>query len=345
MNVYKMFLNKLHIIAIITALICIAHLDAGETKSTALVYNPDCLKHDTGKNHPEKKERLDSIINNLKEKGLYSRLTVINAAPAPIECIAAVHSAEYIKEAEQSCLEGKKYLHSKDTIISEDSYNAARLAAGGVLTAIDAVMKGEVQNAFCAVRPPGHHASKNKAMGFCIFNNVAIGARYAQEKYKLTKILIVDFDVHHGNGTQDIFYEDPSVLYFSIHRSPFYPGTGNADEKGKDKGFGYTLNVPLSKGSGDKEYINVFEEILKPKAIEFKPDFIFISAGFDASKGDPLGGMNVTPDGYAAMTAIVKEIAASCCNGRIVSVLEGGYGLKGLADSVEAHISVLADKK
>jgi len=303
---------------------------------TGFVCPKDCLKHDTGKKHPEKKERLEAITSNLKEKGLLSQLVVIEASPASGKWIGAVHSGKYINEAEESCREGQKYLHSKDTVISEDSYMAACVAAGGVLCAIDAVMKRKVKNAFCAVRPPGHHASKNKAMGFCIFNNAAIGARYVQEKYKLAKVLIVDFDVHHGNGTQDIFKNDPDVLYFSIHRSPFYPGTGNADEKG----CGNIVNVPLPKGSGDAEYVKVFEETFRSRAFEFKPDFIFISAGFDAHKDDPLGGMNLTAECYGKMTAIINDTAKQSCEGRIVSVLEGGYG-PGLANAVEAHITEL----
>jgi len=303
---------------------------------TGFVCPEDCLKHDTGKKHPEKKERLDAILKQLKEKGLFSKLVIIEAAPEPLDKIRAVHPPEYIKEVEESCFEEKSYLHSKDTIISKDSYLAACMAAAGVTAAVDAVMNRKVKNAFCAVRPPGHHASKNKAMGFCIFNNVAIGARYVQNAYKLRKVLIVDFDVHHGNGTQDIFKNDPNVLYFSIHRSPFYPGTGNAEEKG----CGNIVNVPLPKSSGDAEYVKVFEETFRSRAFEFKPDFIFISAGFDAHKDDPLGGMNLTAECYGKMTAIIKEIAEKHNGGRIVSVLEGGYG-PGLADSVYAHITEL----
>ena len=316
-----------------------------DKNKTGLVYHEDYLKHDTGKTHPERKERLISIINRLQENGLLIRLALINPVPAAPEWISLVHSPEYIAEVEKSCKEGKQYLHSKDTVISKDSYVTACLAAGGVLCAIDAVMGGEVKNAFCAVRPPGHHASRDKAMGFCIFNNVAIGTKYIQQKYRLAKVLIVDFDVHHGNGTQDIFYEDPSVLYFSVHRSPFYPGTGNANETGAGKGYGYKVNVPLAKGAGDREYIEAFSEIFKPRALAFQPDFILVSAGFDAHKDDPLGGMNVSPEGYAAITGIIKEVAEKCCGGRLVSVLEGGYDLDGLAASAEAHISALTGKK
>ncbi len=312
---------------------------------TGLIYHEDYLKHDTGKTHPERKERLTAIINRLEGKKLLEQLIVIKAIPATPQWIALVHSPEYIAEVEKTCEGGKQYLHSNDTMISKDSYATALLATGGVLCAIDAVMEGKAKNAFCAIRPPGHHASRNKAMGFCIFNNIAIGARYLQRKYRLAKILIVDFDVHHGNGTQDIFYDDPNVFYFSIHRSPFYPGSGNADEKGVGKGYGYTVNVPLAKGDGDREYINAFNEIFKPQALAFHPDFVLVSAGFDAYKNDPLGGMNVSSEGYATISKIINEIAVECCGGRLVSVLEGGYDLDGLAASVEAHISILIGKK
>jgi len=215
------------------------------------------------------------------------------------------------------------------------------MAAGGVLTAIDAVIEQKVTNAFCAVRPPGHHALENRAMGFCIFNNVAIGTRYIQEKHNLPKILIVDWDVHHGNGTQAAFYDDPNVLYFSVHQYPFYPGSGSQAEQGSGKGLQTNINVPLPPGSGDESYVKAFEEKLTPAASSFVPDFVLVSAGFDAHKGDLLGGMRVTEQGFAKLTQIVKSIAEKCCAGRLVSVLEGGYGMEGLAASVEAHIRVL----
>jgi acetoin utilization deacetylase AcuC-like enzyme len=204
-------------------------------------------------------------------------------------------------------------------------------------------MHGEIANAFCAVRPPGHHALADRAMGFCIFNNVAIGTRYVQQQYAISKVLIVDWDVHHGNGTQAAFYDDPSVLYFSVHQFPFYPGSGTESEKGRGKGLNHTINVPLPGGSGDTEYLEAFAQKLRPAALAFAPQFVFISAGFDAHDNDTLGGMRVTTECYGKLTRIVKGIADQCCKGRLVAVLEGGYGLKGLAASVETHIRVLMD--
>ncbi len=334
---------KPYLMTVAAAIMLTGNATFADGAKTGFIYHDGMLKHDTGPTHPECKERLTAIENQLNNTGLLSSLTLVKVNPAPLDCILLVHSPEYAAEVEKSCREGKTFLHSRDTVISADSYDAARLAAGGVLCAIDAVMDGNVKNAFCAIRPPGHHASSNKAMGFCIFNNVAIGARYIQSKYKLKKVLIVDFDVHHGNGTQAIFNDDPNVLYFSIHRSPFYPGTGGADDKGVGQGYGLKVNVPVPKGGGDKEYLKAFEEILKPRALAFKPDFVLVSAGFDAYQYDPLGGMKVTAEGYAAMTRIIKEIAGKCCNGRLVSLLEGGYSLPGLADSAEKHISVLRE--
>jgi len=311
---------------------------------TGFVYHDIYGKHDTGAGFPESPQRLTAIVSRLREKGLIGSSVRMITPESPAdtrEWITAIHTSEYVKRVRKSCEEGVKYLDSPDVPISSESYEVAVAAVGGVLYAIDEVMSGGIRNAFCAVRPPGHHALADKAMGFCIFNNVAIGARYIQKKYGLPKVLIVDWDVHHGNGTQDAFYDDPTVLYFSTHQYPFYPGTGSKEEKGSGKGSGYNINVPLPSGRGDEEYIKIFEEILKPAAMKYKPDFILISAGFDAHIDDPLGGMRITSDGFAKLTAIVKEIAEKCCEGRLVSVLEGGYDLDGLADSVEAHILVL----
>lgn len=308
---------------------------------TGLVYDDIYLRHKTGSAHPESPQRLIAIMSNLKDK--MSDIKLIKPKPFSdtLEWLTAVHSNKYIERVKKSCQNNEEYIDSADTTISKESYNVAVMAVGGVLSAIDQVMEGNIKNAFCAIRPPGHHALRDRAMGFCLFNNVAIGARYIQKKYGLTKVLIVDWDVHHGNGTQDAFYDDPTVMYFSIHRSPFYPGTGSSDEVGIGKGIGYTVNIPMSVGSNDKDYLKVFENILKPKGIDFSPEFILISAGFDAHKDDPLGGMKITADGYAKMTEIVKYMAEKCCNGRLVSVLEGGYSIDGLPESVNSHISVL----
>ncbi|MFH1719563.1 MAG: SUMF1/EgtB/PvdO family nonheme iron enzyme [Planctomycetota bacterium] len=314
---------------------------AKSTPKTGLIYDSLYLEHKTTPDHPERPERLTEIVEGLKAKGLYSQLLELKAAPAALDWIQTVHSLDYIERARSSCENGAGYFDSLDVPISRRSYEAAVTAAGGVLAAVDAVMDKKVTNAFCAVRPPGHHALENKAMGFCIFNNVAIGAKYVQKKYGLSNVLIVDWDVHHGNGTQATFYDDPTVLYFSVHQYPFYPGTGSQAEKGSGKGLGYTINVPLPAGTGDATYLKAFEEKLRPAALAFSPDFVLISAGFDAHKDDLLGGMAVTAQGFAQLTEVVKAIAQKCCEGRLVSVLEGGYHLKGLADSVEAHIRVL----
>jgi acetoin utilization deacetylase AcuC-like enzyme len=228
-------------------------------------------------------------------------------------------------------------------VMSPKSFDAALRAAGAAIYAVDQVMSGAAGNAFCAVRPPGHHALRNKAMGFCLFNNVAIAARYVQKKHGLAKVLIVDWDVHHGNGTQAAFYDDPTVLYFGVHQWPFYPGTGAADEKGEGRGLGTTVNVPLPAGSGDREFQRAFEEALEPAARAFRPDFVLISAGFDAHEGDTLGRMKVSTEGYARLTRIVRRIADPSARGRIVSVLEGGYNLDALAASVEAHLRALME--
>jgi acetoin utilization deacetylase AcuC-like enzyme len=308
---------------------------------TGLVYDDIYLEHKTTQGHPETDQRLVAIVERLKAKELYSRLFKLSPKSVSSEWLTMVHSPEYIQRVRSSCEEGAGHLDSMDVPISPRSYEAALAAVGGVLCAIDAVMKKHVTNAFCSLRPPGHHALKDKAMGFCIFNNVAIGTRYVQKKHGLLKILIVDWDVHHGNGTQATFYDDPSVLYISVHQYPFYPGTGSEAEKGGGAGVNYTINVPLTAGSGDADYVRAFREKLEPAALAFCPDFVLISAGFDAHKDDLLGSMKVTAQGFAELTQIVKGIAEKCCEGRLVSVLEGGYHLDGLADSVEAHIQVL----
>jgi len=310
---------------------------------TGFIYDDIYLEHKTTPDHPEKPARLTAIVDRLKTTGLYARLLTLSPKPADTQWINTIHSQQYVEHVRKSCQEGAAYLDSMDTPISGKSYDVALTAAGGVLCAIDAVMDNKVTNAFCAVRPPGHHAMSDRAMGFCLFNNIAIAARYAQKKHHLHKILIVDWDVHHGNGTQAAFYDDPTVAYFSTHQYPFYPGTGSQAEKGTGKGLNYTINVPLAAGSTDADYLRAFKDKLEPAALAFSPDFVLISAGFDAHEDDLLGGMRVTAEGFAKLTRIVKQIAEKCCRGRLVSVLEGGYHLEGLAASVEAHVRVLME--
>jgi acetoin utilization deacetylase AcuC-like enzyme/formylglycine-generating enzyme required for sulfatase activity len=314
-----------------------------ERLKTGFAYDDIYLRHQTGPGHPEKPQRLVAIVQRLKERGLLPELVTLKLSPASQEWLTTVHSPRYVERVRKSCEEGAQYMDSSDTPISAESYEVAVAAVGGVLSAIDAVMEGKVRNAFCAVRPPGHHALKDKAMGFCLFNNVAIAARYIQKKHDLKKVLIVDWDVHHGNGTQEAFYDDPTVVYFSVHQNPFYPGTGSAEEKGRGKGLNYNVNVPLRAGSGDKDFERAFREKLMPAALDFRPDFVLISAGFDAHEDDPLGGMKVTAQGYGQLTRIVKQLAETCSKGRLVSVLEGGYSLEGMAESVEAHLRALME--
>ena len=310
---------------------------------TGFVYGDVYLQHKTSAGHPERPERLTAIVRRLRETGLLEQLVAIEPRRAATEWITTEHSLEYVARVAIACRQGDPYVDTMDVPVSPRSYDVALEAVGGVLAAVDAVMAGKVRNAFCAVRPPGHHALKDQAMGFCLFNNVALAARYVQKKHGLPKVLIVDWDVHHGNGTQAMTYADPTVLYFGIHRYPFYPGTGAAEEKGEGKGLGFTLNVPLPAGSGDAEYTKAFDDVLAPAARAFRPDFVLVSAGFDAHADDPLGGMKVTAKGFAELTRVVKRIAATSARGRIVSVLEGGYNLDGLAASAEAHLRVLME--
>jgi acetoin utilization deacetylase AcuC-like enzyme len=315
------------------------------TTPTGFVYSDLFLKHDTGAGHVERPERLTSIINHLKQQKIFPELTIIQPTPAPLEAIQLIHTPDYIQRVKKICLSGNGFVDSSDTPVSQDSYSAALLAAGGAMAAVDAVMSGRVRNAFCAVRPPGHHALKDKGMGFCLFNNVAIAARHIQQKHKLPKVLIVDWDVHHGNGTQAAFYDDASVFYFSIHQTPAYPNSGFSNEIGVGKGTGFTLNAPMPPGSGDAEYQHELVKKLKPAALKFQPDFVLISAGFDASQGDLLGRMKISLQGFAELTQVVKDIADQHCRGRLVSILEGGYNLEALAAAVESHLRVLGNFK
>lgn len=310
---------------------------------TSLVSHPIYLKHETGEFHFENSKRLQAILNGLKETDLLSSLQSIMPQEATMRWIEKVHQKDYIETVRQDVKSGAHFLSTKsgNTAICPQSFDVALWAVGGVLKACDAVMSREAKNAFCAVRPPGHHATPNRGMGYCLFNNVAIAARYLQEKHNLEKILIVDWDVHHGNGTQEIFYEDGSVFFFSTHQWPWYPWSGSFDETGRGSGKGTTLNAPLPAGSGDKKIIEAFEQKLWPKVNQFKPNFILISAGFDSRNTDPLGRFRVTDAGFKRLTQIMKQIANDHAESRLVSVLEGGYSLKGLAQAVPAHVEEL----
>jgi acetoin utilization deacetylase AcuC-like enzyme len=311
--------------------------DENMKNQTGIVYSDTYLEHETG-GHPESPRRLTAIMDGLESRGILRDLVRVDPLPARPEEIELVHKPSYIKWVEDMVNRGETVLDFGDTVVSEGSYEAARLAAGGVIAAVDAVMEGRVRNCFCAVRPPGHHALYDRAMGFCLFNNVAIGARYLQKRYGIERVLIVDWDVHHGNGTQDTFYGDPSVFYFSSHQHPHYPGSGSAGETGEGAGEGFTLNAPLSSGSGDEEYLRVFSEKLAPAMDKFQPEFVFISAGFDGHRSDPLSSINLTGKGFGRLTAVVNGIAEKYAAGRLVSVLEGGYDLDGLSDSVAEHL-------
>ena len=297
---------------------------------TSIIYHPDYLLHETG-NHPERKERLLAIMHLIEESEI--DLHKIKPEPASIEEMQYVHDPEYINKVKE--YSEREIPLDPDTVLCRESYHAALLAAGGMISAVDD------GRAFALVRPPGHHALSDRGMGFCLFNNIAIGARHAQ-RTGYDRVLVVDWDVHHGNGTQHIFYDDPSVFYFSVHQYPHYPGTGSAGETGSGAGQGHTLNVPLPAGSGDAEYINVFRNILMPAALEFDPDIVLVSAGFDAHIDDPLAGMAVTTAGFGRMASIVSSIADRCCDGRLAITLEGGYDLNALSHSVLAVLKVMA---
>ena len=304
-----------------------------------LVYDPIYLEHDTG-DHVENSRRLLEAISYLEETGIKKKLACLPARPASLKELEMIHAPEYISYVKGKSENGGGWL-DPDTVMSPKSYEAAVCAAGGLLVAVEEVMKGEVDSAFAVVRPPGHHAIRDRAMGFCIFNNVAIGAKFALSEFNLNRILIADFDVHHGNGTQDSFYADPAVLYFSTHEYPYYPGTGAARETGTGKGEGTTVNFPMSAGWGDEEYLRAFKEVLVPVARRFRPQLILVSAGFDPHWADHLAMMTATVTGFAQMALILKELAGELCQGRLVFTLEGGYNLRVVASSIKAIFDVL----
>ena len=310
--------------------------------TTAIIHHPIYKKHDTGIGHPETPLRYSAIMDALRaDEDLWKSLIEITPEKAPRGIIQAAHTKDYFKRVEEAFSNGLDRLDA-DTTISFDSFEAALFAAGGACAAVDAVMQGEVRNAFAAVRPPGHHATGERAMGFCLFNNAAIAARYAQNSYKeIERVAIVDWDVHHGNGTQGIFYSDPRVFFFSMHQYPWYPGTGSRGETGQGRGLGTTLNVPVKAFTRADEQRRMFESAIEEIARTMKPDLIIISAGFDAHLNDPLGQLQLEDSDFAAMTCAVKQWADDACGGRIISCLEGGYNLDTLGETVKNHVAEL----
>ena len=305
---------------------------------TGLITSDTYKNHNTGNGHPEKIDRVTAIIENFKK---VDNKNLIWKKPNKFDefFLNKTHSIEYINHVKQSFPKKGLVFLDGDTIVSPGSKDATKDAVGSIITAIDGVQNKEFKNAFCAVRPPGHHAEKDKAMGFCIYNNVAVGANYLIEKYKYKKIAIIDFDVHHGNGTQDIFYDNEKVLYVSTHQYPYYPGSGSNKENGK---FNNVLNIPLEAGTTSEVYLNAYENVLT-KIKQFKPEFLLFSAGFDAHVDDPLAQMRLSTEDYYKITKRTLEYSKSFCNGRVVSILEGGYDLKALQDSTQRHVDALLE--
>ena len=305
---------------------------------TGLVTSDTYQNHNTGEGHPEKIDRVTAVIDNFKK---IDNKELIWKKPAKFDqsFLISTHSYKYIDLVNKSFPENGLAFLDGDTVVSPGSKEATKDAVGSIITAIDGVQQKEYNNAFCAVRPPGHHAEKDKAMGFCIYNNVAVGANYLIEKYKYNKVAIIDFDVHHGNGTQNIFYDNEKVLYISTHQYPYYPGSGSEKETGK---FNNILNIPLEAGTTAEEYLNAYENVLK-KLKEFKPEFLLFSAGFDAHIDDPLAQLRLGSEDFYKLTKRTLEILKSTCNGNVVSILEGGYDLKALQDSTKRHVDALIE--
>jgi acetoin utilization deacetylase AcuC-like enzyme len=305
---------------------------------TGLITSDTYQNHDTGEGHPEKIDRVTAVINNFKK---LNNKNLIWKKPSIFDqsLLIKTHSSEYINQVNQSFPDHGLAFLDGDTVVSPGSKDATKDAVGSIITAIDGVKNKEFKNAFCAVRPPGHHAEKDKAKGFCIYNNVAVGANYLIEKYKYNKVAIIDFDVHHGNGTQDIFYNNEKVLYISTHQYPYYPGSGSEKEKGK---FNNVFNIPLEAGTTAEEYLNAYENVLD-KLKEFKPEFLLFSAGFDAHIDDPLAQLRLGSEDFYKITKRTLELSKSFCNGNVVSILEGGYDLRALQDSSKRHVDALIE--
>jgi acetoin utilization deacetylase AcuC-like enzyme len=306
---------------------------------TLLYYHPEFLEHDTGK-HPECADRIIPAARRLNLLAMHMGCSRPSWTPLSAEELGRIHNPDYVGSVQRMSADGGG-MQDSDTVLSTRSYDVARLAAGAACDAVDNVLTGQDQRAFCLVRPPGHHAKRSRAMGFCLFNNVALAAQRSIDRHGLEKVLIVDWDVHHGNGTQEIFWEDPRVGYFSIHRHPFYPGTGALDETGGGAGLGTKLNVPIEFGTSRADYLQKFRQGVERLAARIQPQLVLVSAGFDAHRLDPIGSLGLEGEDFAPMTQVVLDIAATHAGGRVVSILEGGYNPSAVAECVERHVQQL----
>ena len=312
-------------------------------KKTGFLYDPRYLLHDTGPYHPEVPERLEAIYQGIEEAGLLPNLVQIQGERADLRWIETVHDIDYIRRFEEVCYAGRKTMDTPDCAMCSDTFETALLASGGIIRAVEMLMQGEIDNAFCAVRPPGHHAETGEAMGFCYFNNVAVAARYLKEQWDIGKVGIIDFDVHHGNGTQHIFEKDPSVFYYSIHQHPSfaYPGTGREFEQGSAEGQGFTKNTPVLPGHGDEEYAHYIKRDLLPAFERFRPEFILVSTGFDAHIDDDMSDVKLSTQAFTWLIETALNLAREHAGGRLISVLEGGYSLKRLPELAANHVNAL----
>ena len=310
---------------------------------TGLVQDERFQRHLTGEGHPERPERLSAIARRLSESGITQRCVPVIVGPVDMDLVRRVHSDVYLHRVQAACMEGASYIDVPDSAICPESFDVARLAAGAVVNAVDEVLAGRLQNAFCAVRPPGHHAEHDQSMGFCLINNMAVAAKYLIEKKELSRVLILDWDVHHGNGTQHTFERDPRVLFVSLHGHPgiVYPGTGYAHERGLGAGEGFTINVPILPPGREDVWRAAFNDPIMPAIEKFKPEFVLVSAGFDAHRRDPLAPLELETSSYGWLTDCLVDVARRHCGGRLVSVLEGGYDLLALADSAALHVERL----
>ena len=310
---------------------------------TALLTSPEYLEHDSGPGHPECPQRLQQVLRRLEDSGINRELLHLPPSPAPLEALALVHSESHIERIETLSQSGRLVPETPDTVISPATFSVARLASGAAIEAVDAVLRQDAANAFCLHRPPGHHAEHNQAMGFCYFNHIAVAASHLRAQHGLRRIAIIDWDVHHGNGTQHTFEESAEVFFCSIHQSPHWPFTGQREERGSGAGEGCTLNLPVAAGSDGSTYLRAFDEEIWPALESFKPEFLLLSAGFDAHLADPLGQIQLDTDDFIALTRRVKQMSADLCQGRLVSLLEGGYDWQATADCIEAHLRALLE--